>query len=112
MLTTSVLTAHFPTVAPEIIRALENEKPLAADTAKGNHEGKPSINLWFTPITPDAHAQLPPLAVKLDGVASHMARLAETVDRTAEERLIILAHNLAAVAEQVAHMENNLEVPA
>ena len=35
-LTATTLAAHFPAVAPEIRRALENKKPLAAGTAKGD----------------------------------------------------------------------------
>lgn len=57
-------------------------------------------------------AQLPPLAAKLDGMASYLVKVAESVDLPTEIRLVIFAHNLAALVEQVAYMENNLEVPA
>ena len=46
-------------------------------------------------------------------MASQIARIIDgTVSMGVEIQLIILAFNLTAVAEQVAHMENNLEVPA
>lgn len=41
-LSTTTLAAHFPAVAPEIFRALENEKPFTAGTVKGRDEGNPS----------------------------------------------------------------------
>ena len=101
-LSTTTLTAHFPAVAPEIFRALENEKPLTAATVKGP-KGKKRNGVSAWPVTIlDTPAQLPPLAARIDG----------TVSMGVEMQLIILAFNLAAVAEQVAHMENNLEVPA
>ena len=113
-LTATTLAAHFPAVAPEIFRALENEKPLTAGTAKGN-EGKNENTVhsaWPVTIL-DTPAQLPPLAARIDGLASQIARIIDgTVSMGVEMQLIILAFNLAAVAEQVAHMENNLEVPA
>lgn len=43
-LSARTLAAHFPAVAPEIFRVLENEKSLAAGTAK-DKEGKSSINM-------------------------------------------------------------------
>lgn len=110
-LTATTLAAHFPAVAPEIFRALKNEKPLTDATVKGK-EGKPSMNMPFPLITTDIPAQLPPLAAKLDDMASHLARIAGTVERDPEEHLVILTHNLADLAEQVAHMEMNLEVSA
>ena len=102
-LTATTLAAHFPTVAPEIFRTLENEKPLTAATVKGP-KGKKRNGVSAWPVTIlDTPAQLPPLAARIiDG----------TVSMGVEMQLIILAFNLAAVAEQVAHMENNLEVPA
>ena len=104
-LTATPLAAHFPAVAPEIRRALENKKPLAAGTVKGN-KGKNE-----KPV--HSPAQLPPLAARIDGLASQITQIIDgTVSMGVEMQLIILAFNLAAVAEQVAHMENNLEVPA
>lgn len=112
-LTATTLAAHFPAVAPEIFRALENEKPLTADTVKGN-EGKNENTVhsaWPVTIL-DTPAQLPPLAAKIDGMASQLVRIAdEVIGLDVEMQLIIFAHNLVVVAEQVAHMENNLEVP-
>ena len=112
-LTATTLAAHFPAVAPEIFRALENEKPLTAGTVKGNKgkNEKPVHSAWPVTIL-DTPAQLPPLAAKIDGMASQLVKIAESVELSTEMQLIILAFNLAAVAEQVAHMENNLEVPA
>lgn len=113
-LSTTTLAAHFPAVAPEIFRALENEKPLTAGTVKGN-EGKNENTVHsFWPVTIlDTPVQLPPLAARIDGLASQIVQIVDgTVSMYVEIQLIILAFNLAAVAEQVAHMENNLEVPA
>lgn len=113
-LSQSILAAHFPAVASEIRRALENEKPLTGATVKGNegknedtvHSGWP-VTILSTPT------QLPPLAARIDGLASQIVQIIDgTVSMYVEMQLIILAFNLAAVAEQVAHMENNLEVPA
>lgn len=111
-LTATILAAHFPAVAPEILRALENEKPLTAATVKG-HKGRKQNGVSAWPVTIlDTPAQLPPLAARIDGLASQIARIIDgTVSMDVEMQLIILAFNLAAVAEQVAHMENNLEVP-
>lgn len=104
---------NFPTVAPEIFRTLENEKPLTAATVKGQ-KGKKRNGVSAWPVTIlDTPAQLPPLAARIDGLASQIARIIDgTVSMGVEIQLIILAFNLTAVAEQVAHMENNLEVPA
>ena len=112
-LTATTLAAHFPAVAPEIFRTLENEKPLTAATVKGP-KGKKRNGVSAWPVTIlDTPAQLPPLAARIDGLASQIARIIDgTVSMGVEMQLIILAFNLAAVAEQVAHMENNLEVPA
>lgn len=113
-LTAINLAAHFPAVAPEIRRALENEKPLAAGTVKGNKgkNEKPVHSAWPVTIL-DTPAQLPPLAARIDGLASQITQIIDgTVSMGVEMQLIILAFNLAAVAEQVAHLENNLEVPA
>ncbi len=113
-LTATPLAAHFPAVAPEIRRALENKKPLAAGTVKGNKgkNEKPVHSAWPVTIL-DTPAQLPPLAARIDGLASQITQIIDgTVSMGVEIQLIILAFNLAAVAEQVAHMENNLEVPA
>ena len=112
-LTATTLAAHFPTVAPEIFRTLENEKPLTAATVRGQ-KGKKRNGVSAWPITIlDTPAQLPPLAARIDGLASQIARIIDgTVSMGVEMQLIILAFNLAAVAEQVAHMENTLEVPA
>ena len=109
---TATLAAHFPAVAPEILRALENEKPLTAATVKG-HKGKKQNRVSAWPVTIlDTPAQLPPLAAKIDGLASQITQIIDgTVSMGVEMQLIILAFNLAAVAEQVAHMDNNLEVP-
>lgn len=60
-------------------------------------------------LTPRRNSR--PLAAKIDGMASQLVKIAESVELSTEMQLIIFAHNLAAVAEQVAHMENNLEVP-
>ena len=110
-LTATTLAAHFPTVAPEIFRTLENEKPLTAATVRGQ-KGKKRNGVSDWPVTIlDTPAQLPPLAAKIDGMASQLVKIAESVELSTEMQLIIFAHNLAAVAEQVAHMENNLEVP-
>lgn len=112
-LSAHTLSAHFPAVAPEIRRALGNEKPLAAGTAKGN-EGKNEntvhsawpVTILGTPV------QLPPVAARIDGMASQLVRIAdECIGLDTEMQLIVFAGNLAAVAEQVAQMENNLEVP-
>ena len=113
-LSVTTLAAHFPAVAPEIRRALENEKPLTAGTVKGNEEKNENTVPSAWPVTIlDTPAQLPPLAARIDGLASQIARIIDgTVSMCVEMQLIILAFNLAAVAEQVAHMENNLEVPA
>lgn len=113
ILSAATLTAHFPAVVPEIRRTLENEKPLAAGTEKGNKGKKQNAvhSSWPVTIRGDS-AQLPPLAAKLDGMASHLVKVAESVDLPTEIGLVIFAHNLAALAEQVAHMENNLEMPA
>ena len=113
-LTATPLAAHFPAVAPEIRRALENKKPLAAGTVKGNKgkNEKPVHSAWPVTIL-DTPAQLPPLAARIDGLASQITQIIDgTVSMGVEMQLIILAFNLAAVAEQVANMENNLEVPA
>lgn len=112
-LSTTTLTAHFPAVAPEIFRALENEKPFTVAAVRGP-KGKKRNGVSAWPVTIlDAPAQLPPLAARIDGLASQIARIIDgTVSMGVEMQLIILAFNLAAVAEQVAHMENNLEVPA
>lgn len=70
-----------------------------------------STDAYYTADT--SFVQLPPLAARIDGLASQIARIIDgTVSMGVEMQLIILAFNLAAVAEQVAHMENNLEVPA
>ena len=89
------------------------EKPLTAATVKGP-KGKKRNGVSAWPVTIlDTPAQLPPLAARIDGLASQIARIIDgTVSMGVEMQLIILAFNLAAVAEQVAHMENNLEVPA
>lgn len=89
------------------------EKPLTAVTVKGP-KGKKRNGVSAWPVTIlDTPAQLPPLAARIDGLASQIARIIDgTVSMGVEMQLIILAFNLAAVAEQVAHMENNLEVPA
>ena len=112
-LTMTILAAHFSAVDPEILRALENKKPLTAATVKGQ-KGKKRNGVSAWPVTIlDTPAQLPPLAARIDGLASQIARIIDgTVSMGVEMQLIILAFNLAAVAEQVAHMENNLEVPA
>lgn len=109
----STLTIHFPAVAPEIRRALENERPLTVAAVKGNKQVRQHVgHMYASLITPHDAAQLPPLAAKLDGMASHLVKVAESVDLSIEMHLVVFAHNLAALAEQVAHMENNLEVPA
>ena len=89
------------------------EKPLTAATVKGP-KGKKRNGVSAWPVTIlDTPAQLPPLAARIDGLASQIARIIDgTVSMGVEMQLIILAFNLAAVAEQVAHMENTLEVPA
>ena len=89
------------------------EKPLTAAPVKGP-KGKKRNGVSAWPVTIlDTPAQLPPLAARIDGLASQIARIIDgTVSMGVEMQLIILAFNLAAVAEQVAHMENNLEVPA
>jgi hypothetical protein len=89
------------------------EKPLTAATVKGP-KGKKRNGVSAWPVTIlDTPAQLPPLAARIDGLASQIAQIVDgTVSMGVEMQLIILAFNLAAVAEQVAHMENNLEVPA
>ena len=89
------------------------EKPLTAATVKGP-KGKKRNGVSAWPVTIlDTPAQLPPLAARIDGLASQIARIIDgTVSMGVEMQLIILAFNLAAVAEQVAHMESNLEVPA
>lgn len=112
-LSATTLTAHFPAVAPEIRRVLENKKPLAAATVKGPKGKKRNcVSAWPVTIL-DTPAQLPPLAARIDGLASQITQIIDgTVSMGVEMQLIILAFNLAAVAEQVAHMENNLEVPA
>lgn len=111
-LTMTILAAHFSAVAPEIRRALENEKPLTAATVKGHNLKNQHVgHMYASLITPHDSAQLPPLAAKIDGMASQLVKIAESVELSTEMQLIIFAHNLAAVAEQVAHMENNLEVP-
>lgn len=103
-----------PTVAPEIRRALENEKPLTAGTVKGNKgKNKNTVHSAWPVTILDTPAQLPPLAARIDSLASQITQIIDgTVSMGVEMQLIILAFNLAAVAEQVAHMENNLEVPA
>ena len=54
-----------------------------------------------------------PGATPAIGLASQIARIIDgTVSMGVEMQLIILAFNLAAVAEQVGYMETNLEVPA
>lgn len=113
-LSQSSLTAHFPAVAPEIRRALENKKPLTAGTTKGDKGKNENTVHSAWPVTIlDTPAQLPPLAAKIDGLASQITQIIDgTVSMGVEMQLIILAFNLAAVAEQVAHLENNLEVPA
>ena len=105
--------AHSPAVSPEIRRALENKKPLTAATVKGQKGKKRNcVSAWPVTIL-DTPAQLPPLAARIDGLASQITQIIDgTVSMGVEMQLIILAFNLAAVAEQVAHMENNLEVPA
>lgn len=111
-LTMTILAAHFSAVAPENRRALENEKPSTGATVKGNNLKKQHVgHMYALLITPHDSAQLPPLAAKIDGMASQLVKIAESVELSTEMQLIIFAHNLAAVAEQVAHMENNLEVP-
>ena len=89
------------------------EKPLTAATVKGP-KGKKRNGVSAWPVTIlDTPAQLPPLAARIDGLASQITQIIDgTVSMGVEMQLIILAFNLAAVAEQVAHMENNLEVPA
>lgn len=113
-LTATTLAAHFPAVAPEIRRALENKKPLAAGTAKGDKGKNENTVHSAWPVTIlDTPAQLPPLAARIDGLASQIVQIVDgTVSMYVEMQLIILAFNLAAVAEQVGYMENNLEVPA
>ena len=112
-LTMTILAAHFSAVAPEIRRKLENEKPSTGATVKGNNIKNQHVgHMYASLITPHDSAQLPPLAAKIDGMASQLVKIAESVELSTEMQLIIFAHNLAAVAEQVAHMENNLEVPA
>lgn len=103
-----------PAVSPEIRRALENKKPLTAATVKGNKGRNENTVHSAWPVTIlDTPAQLPPLAARIDGLASQITQIIDgTVSMGVEMQLIILAFNLAAVAEQVAHMENNLEVPA
>ena len=109
----TILAAHFSAVDPEIRRKLENEKPLTAATVKGDNIKNQHVgHMYALLITPHDSAQLPPLAAKIDGMASQLVKIAESVELSTEMQLIIFAHNLAAVAEQVAHMENNLEVPA
>ena len=112
-LTATTLAAHFPAVSPEIRRALENKKPLTAATVKGNKGRNENTVHSAWPVTIlDTPAQLPPLAARIDGLASQITQIIdETVSMGVEMQLIILAFNLAAVAEQVAHLENNLEVP-
>lgn len=112
-LTATTLAAHFPAVSPEIRRALENKKPLTAATVKGQKGKKGNcVSAWPVTIL-DTPAQLPPLAARIDGLASQITQIIDgTVSMGVEMQLIILAFNLAAVAEQVAHLENNLEVPA
>ena len=112
-LTMTILAVHFSAVAPEIRRALENEKPLTGATVKGDNQKNQHVgHMYASLITPHDSAQLPPLAAKIDGMASQLVKIAEgTVNMHVEMQLIIFAHNLAAVAEQVAYMENNLEVP-
>lgn len=102
-----------PAVSPEIRRALENKKPLTAATVKGQKGKKGNcVSAWPVTIL-DTPAQLPPLAARIDGLASQITQIIDgTVSMGVEMQLIILAFNLAAVAEQVAHLENNLEVPA
>ena len=111
-LTATTLAAHFPAVSPEIRRALENKKPLTAATVKGQKGKKQNcVSAWPVTIL-DTPAQRPPLAARIDGLASQITQIIDgTVSMGVEMQLIILAFNLAAVAEQVAHLENNLEVP-
>lgn len=111
-LSATTLTTHFPAVAPEIRRVLGNEKPLTAATVKGDNQKNQHIgHMYASLITPHDSMQLPPLAAKIDGMASQLVKIAESVELSTEMQLIIFAHNLAAVAEQVGYMENNLEVP-
>lgn len=83
---------------------------LSGQTKPPQGEAMKSTDAYYTADT--SFVQLPPLAAKLDDLASHAARIAENTNPEIEALLIILAHNLAAVAEQVGYMENNLEVPA
>ena len=74
-LSTTTLAAHFPAVAPEILRALEMKSPLTAATVKG-HKGKKRNGVSAWPVTIlDTPAQLPPLAARIDGLASQIARI-------------------------------------
>ena len=111
-LTATTLAAHFPAVSPEIRRELENKKPLTAATVKGQKGQKQNcVSAWPVTIL-DTPAQLPPLAARIDGLASQITQIIDgTVSMGVEMQLLILAFHLAAVAEQLAHLDNNLQVP-
>lgn len=88
-----------------------NEKALRCTTSEKAQSEEATSNLQDVPTTPDASAQLPPLAADLEGLAVSLGVLAGKVSAEEWEFLKIFRANLRAAAERVAALENALEVP-
>ncbi len=88
-----------------------NEKALRCGNSERAKGEEGSGNLRAVPTTPDACAQLSPLAADLEGLAVSLGVLAGKVSPEEWEFLKMFRTNLRAAAERVAALENSLEVP-
>lgn len=88
-----------------------NEKAPRCTTSERAKTEESTTNLQDISTTPRASAQLPPLAADLEGLAVSLGVLAGNVSSEQWEFLKIFRANLRAVAERVAALETNLEVP-
>lgn len=90
------------TITEKALRCTTNERPESEEATR---------NLQAVSTTPDASAQLPPLAADLEGLAVSLGVLAGKVSAEEWEFLKIFRANLRAAAERVAALEISLEVP-
>lgn len=93
------------------LRVCDNEKAPRCTTNERAESEEATRNLQDVPTTPDASAQLPPLAADVEGLAVSLGILAGKVPAEEWEFLKIFRSNLRAAAERVAALENSLEVP-
>jgi len=92
-------------------RARIDEKALRCGNSERAQSEEATRNLQAVPTTPDASAQLPPLAADLEGLAVSLGILAGKVSAEEWEFLKIFRANLRAAAERVAALETSLEAP-